>query len=146
MALISNITSGLFKTREKLSREVKGILGKGKLTEETLEELEARLIEADICYEVAAEVTDKIRQKCRGNLLSSEKLLQYLEEFTGEFLVDEPELKQINTPHVMLILGVNGVGKTTSIAKLAYFYKNQGKRVLWYMMPIPPLKPGDTRY
>jgi fused signal recognition particle receptor len=130
MSLFKKIQSGLFRTRTKLSEEIKGALGEGKLTEETLEDLESRLITADICYEVASEIIEKIRVECTGKLLSSEKLLQYLQDYTHEFLIEPQPIEHNNRPHVIFVLGVNGVGKTTSIAKLANHYKKLGKKVL----------------
>jgi fused signal recognition particle receptor len=130
MNFFRKIRGGLAKTRNRVSREMKGVLGKGKITEETLENLESLLISADICYEVAEKIIDKIRQKCRGSDLSLEMLLKYLEDFSQEFLIENAPVEQNDRPHVILILGVNGVGKTTCIAKLAQYYKNHGKRVL----------------
>ncbi|MFC1584937.1 signal recognition particle-docking protein FtsY [Fibrobacterota bacterium] len=130
MNVFHKVRSGLAKTREKVTREIKGTIGKGKLTEETLEDLEALLISADIRYEATSEIIGEIRKKCLGADLSSENLLRDLEKITGQILVESPPIGHKILPHVILILGVNGVGKTTSIAKLAHFYKNLGKKVL----------------
>ena len=130
MGFFKKISTGLFKTREKVLKEVKGAVGKGKLTEDTLEDLESLLVSADICYEVAEKITTKIKTDCLGRDLSSNMLLGYLEKYTSEFIIEEKKAKITASPHVILILGVNGVGKTTSIAKLAKHYKEQGKKVL----------------
>ena len=73
-----------------MSRGFMGILGEGKLTEETLDDLEELLIGADINYEITTQIIEKIRIKCIGALLSNEELIQYLIQFTGEYIV-EPE-------------------------------------------------------
>jgi fused signal recognition particle receptor len=130
MGFLGKISQGLFKTRQKVSQEVTGVLGKGALSEENLEELEERLITADICVDVAVQIVEKIRKRCKGQFLSGKKLLAYLEEFALELLITAPPLEHNNKPHTILVLGVNGVGKTTSIAKLANYYKIQGKKVL----------------
>jgi len=130
MDFFKKIKAGLSKTRADVSKEIKGAVGKGKITEETLEDLESLLISADICYEVAAEIIQKIRKKCKGADLSGEMLVKYLEEFTSEFLIEDPQVEHKYRPHVILVLGVNGVGKTTSIAKLAYYYRKTGRKVI----------------
>lgn len=130
MGLFKKIQFGLAKTRGGFSKGVKGALGRGRLTEDTLDKIEELLIEADICFEATEVIIDKIRKECLGQFLSSEKLSQMLEQFSSEFLLESPIIPHEIRPHVMLILGVNGVGKTTSIAKLANFFKKQGESVL----------------
>ncbi|MBF0430091.1 MAG: signal recognition particle-docking protein FtsY [Fibrobacteria bacterium] len=136
MAFFGKISKGLFKTRSTLAKGVTGVMGRGKLTEETLENLEELLIASDICYEVASEIIDKIRKECLGTFLSNEKLFDYLENFSREYLIEAPVISHTAKPHVIFVLGVNGVGKTTSIAKIANYYKNKGEKVL--------LAAGDT--
>ena len=136
MGFLGKIQSGLSKTRGQVSQQVKGALGEGKLNEDTLEDLEESLVTADVCYPVASAIIDKVRKACKGQLLSNEKFIQYLETFTGEYIAQPEPVAMESKPHVVLVLGVNGVGKTTSIAKLAHYYKSQGKKVL--------LAAGDT--
>ncbi len=130
MNLFKKFQFGLSKTRQSVSKQIKGTLGEGKLTEETLEELEESLISADVCYEVASGITDRIRKESLGQMLSNEKLIGFLEKYTLEYVADPQKIDYKNKPHVILVLGVNGVGKTTSIAKLAAHHKAQGRSVL----------------
>lgn len=127
MGLFSKFQSGLFKTRDKISAQVKALLtGQGKLTDEVLEDLEECLITSDISVEIATAVCAKIRKACLGQELSSTKLVEYLEQFTSEYLAEPIPDAITQKPHVILVLGVNGVGKTTSIAKIAAYYKGKG--------------------
>ena len=72
MKFFRKVHSGLSKSRDKISRGFKGVLGKGKLTEDTLEDLEEELIGADIAYEITASIIEKVRERCLGSLLSNE--------------------------------------------------------------------------
>ncbi len=136
MGLFSKVHSGLSKTRENMFRNLRGAFGKGKLTEDTLENLEELLIGADISFEIVEEIVGSVRKRCLGMFLSNAELMSFMAEETKKFILEPKEIPQDNKPHVILIMGVNGVGKTTSIAKLANFYKSKGKKVL--------LAAGDT--
>ena len=107
-------------------------LFQGKIDEEKLEELEQLFYEADLGSEISEELTDLARKCYRKNpsisadqLLDAigSELLQYFDEGTTEHSFE-------SSPHIILIVGVNGNGKTTSIAKLAHLFKEQGKSVL----------------
>jgi fused signal recognition particle receptor len=130
MGLFGKIRAGLTKTRTQMSQSIQGAFGKGKLTEDTLEQLEEILLTADVHYEVAEGIVEKVRKACLGKEITNDALIEHLETFAGEYLVQTPTQDMEQKPHVILVLGINGVGKTTSIAKLANHYKAQGKKVL----------------
>lgn len=141
MSLFNNINlnklkSGLSKTRDKLVKKInETITGRAVVDEKTLEELEEILITSDIGYDTAVKIIDKARisfkeEKSRSydNLLGIIK--NELESIlnVGEISGDNGILKF--KPYVILVVGINGTGKTTTIGKLAYNFRNKGFRVL----------------
>lgn len=136
MSLFSVIKSGLTKTREALLGELKSIAGVGKITDEMLEDLEEHLIKADVGVEAAFLLTDALREHALGKSLTQNEINAILRNQAQNLLIDPPELKWENKPHVVLIIGVNGAGKTTTIGKLAHRLKQEGKSVM--------LAAGDT--
>jgi len=136
MSLFSAIKSGLAKTRDALMGEFKSIAGVGKITDEMLENLEEQLIKADVGVEAAFLLTDALREHGLGKSLNQNEINTILRTQAEHLLIDPPELEWNGKPHVVLIIGVNGAGKTTSIGKLAHRLKQEGKSVL--------LAAGDT--
>lgn len=130
MGLFSAIKSGLSKTRNAILGELKGIAGKGKVSDEMLEDLEERLIKADVGTEAAFLLTDALREQALGKSLSQDEILDILRSEAELFLVDPPPFVLKGKPHVILVIGVNGAGKTTTIGKLAKHYKDQGHKVM----------------
>ena len=123
MGFFKKIASGLKKTRDAIA----GIF-RGRVDEEFFEDLESALISADCSVGVAAAVVAELRDRVRDeHLREEEDIKQALRELLGEYLPDETE--EIETPAVLMIVGVNGVGKTTSIGKLANYFLRQGKSV-----------------
>ena len=137
MALFK-IKDGLKKTREGVFSKITRIIsGKRKIDEELLEELEEILIAGDVGVDATLNVIDHIRDRVKKERYeTSEELDQLIKDEVSQLLeapeFAEPEQK----PVIILVVGVNGTGKTTSIAKLAYKLKEQGKTVL--------LAAGDT--
>lgn len=107
---------------------------RGKVDDELFDELEELLIQADLSVETTMKLVDGLREATRKERLSEpEQVKKKLEDFMIEILSSDGDtrLSYSNTPPtVYLIVGVNGVGKTTTIAKLAHRFKRQGKRVL----------------
>ncbi|MGL1935453.1 MAG: signal recognition particle-docking protein FtsY [Fibrobacterales bacterium] len=130
MGFFNTIKKGLTKTRESFSNELGTILGKGVLTEEKLEEIEEQLIRADIGVDTVFALVDSLRDQALGKSLSADQLMNMLGAIASDLLVDPKEINWGIKPHVVLIIGVNGAGKTTSIGKLSHYYKKQGKKVL----------------
>jgi fused signal recognition particle receptor len=127
------LRDSLTKTRRSFFGQISGLLGGGQITEETWEDLEALLVQADVGVSTTMLLVDRLREQvARGNAgnanelegLLKQELLQLLGDPTP-MVVDQPRLLT-----VILIVGVNGSGKTTSIAKLAKYYQDQGRKVL----------------
>ena len=130
MGFFSAIKSGLAKTREAILGELKGIAGKGKVTDEMLEDLEERLIKADVGTSAAFVLTDALREEALGKSLSQEEVLNILRAEAERFLIDPPPFAFKGKPHVILVIGVNGAGKTTTIGKLAKKFADEGHKVM----------------
>ncbi len=130
MGFFNKIVQGLTKTRDSVLREIKGAFGKGKLTEEAIENLEEKLLAADIGYETAHLILEGVRKKARGLEIDNRQLLQFMAEVTREILPDIAPMQITAKPHVILMIGVNGAGKTTTIAKLAHYHQQQGRKVM----------------
>jgi fused signal recognition particle receptor len=124
---LERLRKGLKKTRELLEFGV--IFAGRKVDEELLEELEERLIRADIGVKTAGQLVEELRKEAiRKNIKTWEELLPVLREKLLSYIGGcKGELKE---GKVYLFLGVNGSGKTTTIGKLAYRFKSQGKKVL----------------
>jgi len=89
------------------------------------------LITSDVGYETSMELIERLRKKIRLQKVTEvEKARDVLKEVVSEFMEDEEKIFEVKKPTILLIIGVNGVGKTTSIGKLAYKYKNEGKKVI----------------
>jgi len=109
-------------------------LFKGPINESVLDQLEQLLYESDLGADYAQELTKMIRERLKLNPdLSSDMIVEAIknEILAGlKKIEDAQQPSAINTPHVILIVGVNGNGKTTSIAKLAHLYQNEQKKVI----------------
>ncbi len=133
MGFFDKLKQGLTKTRTAISEQVNNVFKAFvKVDEELFENLEEALIMADIGVETSTyiieELRDRVKQKriTDGNLVKDE-----LKAVIGEILSEQDsEMKLETKPSVILVIGVNGVGKTTTIGKLAMHYKSQGKKVL----------------
>ncbi|MFH1570937.1 MAG: signal recognition particle-docking protein FtsY [Gemmatimonadota bacterium] len=130
--LFERIRSGLARTRDAVVGRLAGLVGAGPLDDEALDEVEAILIQADVGVETAAAVVDALRQ---GAVDRREADLFALlrAELTAIVAGDEPfdpAAELTGRPHVVLVVGVNGVGKTTTIGKLASQYRDCGRRVV----------------
>ncbi|HHU05202.1 MAG TPA: signal recognition particle-docking protein FtsY [Clostridiales bacterium] len=133
MAFFDKIKQGLSKTRKNISTQLQSMFDSFTgANEEFFEELEETLIMADLGAELAMRCVDKLREltKQRG-LRGPEELREALSEILLEILISSGEGISLNTkPSVILMIGVNGVGKTTTIGKLAARFTKEGKRVL----------------
>lgn len=132
MGFFEKIKNGLKKTRDSISGKINLIVNSfTKIDEEFFEELEETMISSDIGVETSAELCDKLRAeiKKRG-LKEPSEITQALKDIMSEMLDCETGLEISKAPAVILVLGVNGVGKTTTIGKLANNLKSEGKTVL----------------
>src|SRR5262245_28919129 len=138
MALFSAITSrlkkGLEKTRAVLSMDVMDLLRGRWLDEALIEQVRERLIQADVGVKTTTRLIDVIRTDFKaGKLTKGDQVLEYLKrELAAMWPAEDRTLHfaPAGTPTVILVTGVNGAGKTTSIAKLCQFLRSQKKKVL----------------
>ena len=133
MGLFDKFRKGLEKTRIQIAERTTDVMKIFKKVDEALfEELEEVLIMSDVGFETSSDIIERLRQKAREERITeSEDLKSALQEIISDILGEDEEEFEIRTsPAVILVIGVNGVGKTTSIAKLAHLYKEQGKRVI----------------
>ena len=116
------------KTKQSLSLELDSF--SGKITFDTLEELEEILILADVGVTTAGKICSRLGERIKGRNIDSTELRETLCEIVTELMEPDEPLVTETKPSVVLVVGVNGVGKTTSIGKLAYWLQGQGKKVL----------------
>lgn len=131
--MFRNIRDSLSRTRNSVFGQIANVLGAGEITDETWEELEALLIQADVGVPTTLEIVEAMRERVRRDgLYKSEQLLQALKDELCSILSLNPpfELEQPRQLTVVIIVGVNGSGKTTSIGKLARYYQDKGKKVI----------------
>ncbi len=128
MGFLDFLTRGLKKTRSNLVVQVDGI--SGKLTPETLEELEEILILADVGVRTAGRICSDLAARVGRRSLGPGELRRELREVIVELLSPDVGLELDHRPAVILVVGVNGVGKTTTIGKLANHLMQEGKTVL----------------
>lgn len=131
MGFFDKLKQGLSKTRKGLIEKVESILSGRKIDFETLEELEEALLSADLGVKATTEIIDFLNEKTKkGEIKEPSKIKEYLKlEMSSMLGVPEPLIID-KKPFVILTLGVNGVGKTTTIGKLAARFINQGKSVI----------------
>jgi fused signal recognition particle receptor len=134
-----SLDQGLQKTKENFFTKItKAIAGKSTVDEEVLDQLEEALIGADVGLDTTIEIIKRIEGRvARDKYVNTSELNTILQDEIREMLVVSPEnsYKDFSTPagkkpYVILVVGVNGVGKTTTIGKLAYNFKKAGKNVL----------------
>lgn len=133
MSWLAKLKSGLAKTSSKLTQSIGSIITKRKLDDETLEQLEEALIEADMGVQVAAQLIAQLRKERFGKEVDEAEVRAFLAERIAQILapVAKPlAIDAAHRPHVMLVVGVNGNGKTTTIGKLAARFKAEGKSVM----------------
>lgn len=116
------------KTKQSLSLELDSF--SGKITFDTLEELEEILILADVGVTTAGKICSRLGERIKRRNIDSTELRENLCEIVTELMEPDELLVTETKPSVVLVVGVNGVGKTTSIGKLAYWLQGQGKKVL----------------
>lgn len=132
MSFFDRLKEGLKKTKESIFGQVNSIFKAFvKVDEEMLEELEEILIASDVGVNITEEIIENLRDTIKERRISEPEdarlaLMEIIEESIGE----NEGLKLSTSPAVILVIGVNGVGKTTSIAKIANCLKNEGKKVV----------------
>ena len=134
-----SLDQGLEKTKENFFSKVsKAIAGKSTVDEEVLDNLEDALVSADVGIDTTVQIIERIEKRvARDKYLNTSELNQILQDEIEATLVDAPAANTYafdrdlpTRPYIILVVGVNGVGKTTTIGKLAYNFKKAGKSVL----------------
>ena len=139
LGFFSRLKEGLTRSTQKLSEGITTVFKKRRLDDEALEELEEVLISADLGTDVARRVIANFRRTRFGKEVTDEEIKQALGEELAAVLAPVAlplQLDPAKQPHVVLVVGVNGTGKTTTIGKLAQNFREHGKRVV--------LVAGDT--
>ncbi len=134
MGFFERLKQGLSKTSKNISSRIDSVLAAfGKIDEDLFEELEEALIMADIGVDTTMEIIERLRKEVRqGRITKPEEIKSQLVEIIGGIMEEEVAPLRLETkPSVILLIGVNGVGKTTTAAKLAKIYKDQGKKVIF---------------
>lgn len=134
MGFFGRLKESLSKTRKNFVEKIDSIVtGRKIIDEELYEELEEALIQADVGIDAALELVENLRGEVKKRRIGDpEELRAVLKELIQEILGEETAAINIDSeqPAVIMVVGVNGVGKTTTIGKLARYYKEQGKSVL----------------
>ncbi len=132
MGFFDKLKSGLNKTKNAIVGKIDSIVKSfRKVDEELFEELEEALISADIGVYVTEEILDRLRDTVKDkNIKESERVKEELFAILSEMVGDHEPLNLSTKPSVILVIGVNGVGKTTSIGKISAELKSQGKKVV----------------
>jgi fused signal recognition particle receptor len=136
---LSRLREGLSKSTKRVTESITGLFTKKKLDQETLNDLEDALIQADLGVSVAARLVEKLGKERFGKEVTDEEVRAAFADDIAEILAPvavQLAIDSARKPHVVLVVGVNGSGKTTTIAKMAHLFKSDGKKVM--------LAAGDT--
>lgn len=138
--LFNKLNKGLDKTRNSLTYKIDDLLNKyGEINDDLMDEIEEVLITADVGVNTTLRIIDELKEELKKRKISQTNLIKnVLKDVLIRYisLEEESKIDYESSPQLILVIGVNGVGKTTTIGKLANRYKNHGKSVL--------LVAGDT--
>jgi len=129
----SRLKEGLSRSSAKITETITAVFKKRRLDDEALEELEDLLLTADLGVDVAKRIITEFRRTRFGKEVTDEEVKQALAEEIAAILTPVAHplvLDPTRKPHVVLVVGVNGTGKTTTIGKLAQLYRDEGKRAV----------------
>lgn len=131
--MFKSIRESLTRTRQSVFGQIAGVLGMGDITEETWEDLETLLVQADVGVPTTLAIVDKLRERVDNEgLYRADQLFKALKEELRAILFDPPPLSMDDKRAltVVMVVGVNGSGKTTTIGKMALRYRKQGRKVM----------------
>ena len=129
MGLFSKFKNALKKTREGLSNALSGLFSKNKIGNDFYDGLEEILIGADVSVTTAEEIVDEIRAEAKHDKIKDKQFVTDLLKDVLEEKLTEAEMPEIKYPAVIMLVGVNGVGKTTTVGKLANYFLSKNKTV-----------------
>jgi len=131
--LFKGLRESLSRTRQSVFGQIVNVLGAGEITEETWEDVEALLIQADMGVPTTLELIERMQERVSNEgLFRTDQLVEALKEELRGMLTEPPEF-EMEKPRqltIAMVVGVNGSGKTTTVGKLAHYYKERGKRVM----------------
>ena len=132
MGIFSKIKNGLKKTRDSMMRQVEGMLSSfQKIDEELFEELEEILIMSDVGVATSGKICELLRERVKAERITDPaQIKDEIKKIVADMVAGDEELHLSTRPSVILVIGVNGVGKTTTIGKLAANLKADGKKVI----------------
>ena len=129
MGIFGKLFGALKKTKETFSENLRVLFSKNKLGDEFYEELEEILISSDVSVRTAEEVVERVKEKAIEGKMRDEEYVTSLLRGTLTEMLEESEVEPPSYPCVIMLVGVNGVGKTTTVGKLAHYFLSQGKSV-----------------
>ncbi|MEO1814658.1 MAG: signal recognition particle-docking protein FtsY [Acetobacterium sp.] len=129
LSLYERMRNKLVKTADNFKEKIENVMYMGSFDDDFFDELEETLILSDLGAQTSVKITESLRAKIKETRSKSkEEVMGFLKEILVEMVQVETEKPQF--PTIMLVVGVNGVGKTTTIAKLSERYKKEGKKVV----------------
>ncbi len=129
MGLFGKLFGALKKTKDNFSGKLRMLFAKNKLGNAFYEELEEILISSDVSYTTAQEVVERVKRRAMDEKLKDEEYVTNLLRDILVEILEESEVEPPQYPCVIMLVGVNGVGKTTTVGKLAHYFLSQGKTV-----------------
>ena len=129
MGFFGKLFGALKKTKDNFASKLRMLFSKNKLGNEFYEELEELLISSDVSYATAQEVVARVKKQAMEERLKDEAYVTELLRGILTDILEESEVEPPEFPCVIMLVGVNGVGKTTTVGKLAHYYLSQGKTV-----------------
>ncbi len=132
MGIFKKINFGLTKTRNKMAGAIDDMLDSfDEITDDLYTELEEILVMGDVGVTTAVEITERLREEAeKGKIKDANEVRQKIKDIIAEMLYGGEDMGLITVPSIILVIGVNGVGKTTTIGKMAAMYKAEGKSVI----------------
>lgn len=132
MGIFKKINFGLSKTRNKMAGAIDDMLDSfDEITDDLYTELEEILVMGDVGVSTAVQITEKLKEEtAKGKIKNTAEIRAKIKEIVADMLYGGEDMGLITVPSIILVIGVNGVGKTTTIGKMAAMYKAQGKKVI----------------